>query len=266
MCGRYTLTSQADLVDELELGRGEPSDAGSEWWRPRWNIAPTQPAPVVIQDKAGARVIELMRWGLVPHWADDLKIGARMINARVEGILTKAAFRDVIRRHRCLVPADGFFEWRSIAGKRQPLFIHPAPHRPITFAGVWSRWRSKDPAAPITVDSYSIITVPAAPLVRPVHDRMPLVLPREHRAAWLDRSLVEADAIEGLLAAASTLDGWQLAPVSMRVNKPEHDDPACLDPPQPGELADPGTVSKPPKPAKQPRKKPGPPSGQGTLF
>jgi putative SOS response-associated peptidase YedK len=267
MCGRYTLTDQTGLVEELELARGEPTDAASEWWRPRWNIAPTQPAPVVIQDREGARVVELMRWGLVPHWADDLSIGARMINARGEGILTKPAFRDAIRRHRCLVPADGFFEWRTVGGKRQPLFIRPEPRRLVTFAGVWSRWRSKDPASPLVVDSYSILTVPASPLVRPVHDRMPLVLPAAHRAAWLDRGLVEPDAIEGLIAAASALDGWEMTPVSMRVNKPDHDDPACLDPPQPGEIPDaaPAAPARSPRTAKK-KNKAGAPPGQGSLF
>jgi putative SOS response-associated peptidase YedK len=268
MCGRYTLTSQTDLVEELALARGEPTDAASEWWRPRWNIAPTQPAPVVIQNRDGARVLELMKWGLVPHWADSPAGGAKMINARVEGILTKPAFRDVIRRRRCLVPADGFFEWRTVAGKRQPLYIHPEPRHLITFAGVYSRWRSKDPSDPQEVDTYSILTVPAGPLVRPVHDRMPMVLPAEHRAAWLDRGLVEPDAIEGLLAAAGALDGWVMAPVTMRVNKPDNDDPSCLDPPQPGELDAAATAPKrkPAPKAKPPVGKKKPPSGQGSLF
>jgi len=260
MCGRYTLTSQADLLADLELARAEPTEAASEWWRPRWNIAPTQPAPVVIQDRDGARVVELMRWGLVPHWADGLSIGARMINARVEGILAKPAFRDVIRRRRCLVPADGFFEWRTVAGKRRPLFIHPEPRRLVTFAGVWSRWRSKDPDSPLEVDTYSILTVPASPMVRPVHDRMPLVLPAAQRAAWLDRAIVDAEPIEAMLAAASALDGWELTPVSMRVNKPEHDDPSCLDPPGP-EADAPASA-----PVKRAAKKAKPPSGQGSLF
>ena len=271
MCGRYTLTSQADLVEELALVRGEPSEPDSEWWRPRWNIAPTQLAPVVFQDREGARVLELMRWGLVPHWADDLSIGSRMINARVEGIITKPAFRDVIRRRRCLVPADGFFEWRSVAGKRQPMYVRPEPRHVITFAGVWSRWRSKDPEQPQTVETYSILTVPAGKLVRPVHDRMPLVLPAEHRGAWLDRDLVEPDAIEGLIARAIALDGWVMSPVSMRVNKPDNDDPACIEPPTEEELAAldaaktaPKAKAKP-KPKKKPAKKPAP-SGQGSLF
>lgn len=267
MCGRYTLTSQTDLARELELARAEPTDAASEWWRPRFNVAPTQPAPVVYQNRDGQRVLELMRWGLVPHWADDLSIGARMINARVEGILTKAAFRDVIRRRRCLVPADGFFEWRSIAGKRQPLYIHPEPRHTITFAGVYSRWRSKDPTHPLEVDSYSILTVPSGPLVHPVHDRMPMVMPRDHRAAWLDRGVVEPDAIEGLLAAAGGLDGlagWKLEPVSMRVNKPDHDDPSCLDPPGPEDLVETAPASKTAKKKAAAKKKP--PTGQGSLF
>ena len=268
MCGRYTLTSQTDLVRDLELVRGEPSQADSEWWRPRWNIAPTQLAPVVFQDREGARVLELMRWGLVPHWADSLSIGARMINARVEGILTKPAFRDVIRRRRCLVPADGFFEWRTVSGKRQPMYVRPEPHHVITFAGVWSRWRPKEPDATSgTVETYSILTVPAGRLVRPVHDRMPLVLPPEHRAAWLDRSLVEPDAIEGLIAHATALDGWVMSPVSMRVNKPDNDDPTCIEPPTPDELAALSAARPAAKAAKKPAKpKKTPPSGQGSLF
>jgi putative SOS response-associated peptidase YedK len=272
MCGRYTLTSQADLVTELELARGEPTDAASEWWRPRWNIAPTQPAPVVFQDREGARVLELMRWGLVPHWADDLSIGARMINARVEGITTKPAFRDVIKRRRCLVPADGFFEWRTIGGKRRPLFIHPEPRHVVTFAGVYSKWRSKDPGNLVEVMSYSIITVPAAARVQPVHDRMPLVLPPAQRATWLDRSIVETGPVEAMLAAASDLAGWELTPVSMRVNKPDNDDPSCLEPPGPEEDAEPATTAKPAKAKRGAKaattaKKPsGSGSGQGSLF
>jgi putative SOS response-associated peptidase YedK len=237
MCGRYTLTSQADLVAELELARGEPTDAASEWWRPRWNIAPTQPAPVVIQNRDGDRVVELMRWGLVPHWAADLSGSARKINARAETVLTTAAFRDAIRRHRCLVPADGFFEWRTVERQRRPLYVHPEPRHLITFAGLWAWWRSKDAANPITVSSYSIITVPASPRLRPIHDRMPLVLPADQRATWLDRGLTEPDAIRAMLDTAGSLDDWELTPVSMRVNKPEHDDPSCLDPIAPGEPA-----------------------------
>ena len=156
MCGRYTLTSST-LVDELELARGEPTDAASEWWRPRWNIAPTQPAPVVIQHRDGERVVELMRWGLVPHWADDLKIGARMINARVEGILTKPGFRDVIRRRRCLVPADGFFDRRAIGGGAAP--THPARAAPADHVRRRVVEVAREAArSPLVVESYSILT------------------------------------------------------------------------------------------------------------
>jgi putative SOS response-associated peptidase YedK len=262
MCGRYTLTSQAELVTELELSRGEPLEA-SEWWRPRFNVAPTQPAPVVTLDESGGRVITLMRWGLVPHWADDLSIGARMINARAEGIVDKPAFRDAIKKRRCLVPADGFFEWKTITGKRrQPQWIRPEPRRIVTFAGVWAKWRRGEGPR---VESFSILTVAAGPLVTPVHDRMPFVLSPAGRAAWLDPSIDDRDAIEAMIDEAGALDGWVMSPVSMRVNKADNDDPACLDPPSPDELA----ITPEPRPAKAPKKparRKKTPSGQGSLF
>ncbi len=269
MCGRYTLTQQGQLVADLELALDHPvagpvredgADAAElAWWRPRWNIAPTQPAPVVLLED-GARVLHLLRWGLVPHWAKDLRVGASMINARAETVFDKPAFRDAIRRRRCLVPADGFYEWLRPDGPRGralPQYIAPPPGTVTAFAGIWERWR--DPTGRWQ-RSYAIVTVPPDPIVAGIHDRMPLVLPRAARAAWLDPSLTEPDAVRALLAPGP-LVGWTVRAVSPRVGKPEHDDPACLDAPTEAELA----PALPParRPAGRARK---PPSGQGSLF
>jgi putative SOS response-associated peptidase YedK len=216
MCGRYTLTSQAELVEELELKLGEPIEA-SEWWRPRFNIAPTQPAPVVTE-REGERLIEMLRWGLVPPWAASLSEGAKLINARSEGIATRPAFRDAIKHRRCLVLADGFFEWRGDGKARIPIYLRPVPRRTVTFAGLWERWKGPDGAWVLT---FTIITGPANELVAPYHDRMPVVVERADRAAWM------ADAVlPGLPAVAD----WQAGEVSRRVNSVTNDDPGCIEP------------------------------------
>lgn len=216
MCGRYTLTSQDQLVEELELKLGEPIEA-SEWWRPRFNIAPTQPAPVVTE-RDGERVIELLRWGLVPPWAGSLSEGAKLINARSEGIATRPAFRDAMKHRRCLVLADGFFEWRGEGKARIPMYIRPVPRRTVTFAGLWERWKRPDGAWVLT---FTILTTAANALVAPLHDRMPVVVERDARAAWM------ADAI---LPGPAEVGDWQVAQVSRRVSSVVNDDPGCIEP------------------------------------
>lgn len=233
MCGRYTLTRQKDLVEDLEASLGE--SAQGEWWKPRFNVAPTQPAPVVIagpataKDAGGARTIEMMRWGLLPHWAG--KGGARpplMINARVETLRDKPAYRDALARKRCLVPADGFFEWkRTGAGKaatKLPMYIHPEPRRTIAFAGLWARMRTD---AGLTT-SFTIITGPPNTLVAPIHDRMPVVLDHASWAAWLDPA-TDAEAAQALLVVPS-IHEWTVDAVSDRVNSAKNDDPTLIDP------------------------------------
>lgn len=227
MCGRYTLTSQEGLVEDLQLAIGEPSEA-SEWWRPRWNIAPTQPAPIV-PNRAGPRAIELARWGLVPPWAKSLAEGARMINARADTAATKRAFRDALARRRCLVPADGFFEWKKSGpgGKtRTPFWFHPEPRHLIAFAGIWERWKDPDQR---WVISFSILTTDANPLVAPLHDRMPVVLPPDAYDRWLDPAALDPASLAELFVPAPTA-GWIATEVSPRVNKPDFDEPACVTP------------------------------------
>ena len=224
MCGRYTLTSQEGLADELQLAIAEPAEA-SEWWRPRWNIAPTQPAPIVA-NREGPRAIELARWGLLPPWAESLGAGAKMINARAETAGDKRAFRDALRKRRCLVPADGFFEWRKDGTARKPFWIHPEPRHLIAFAGLWERWKSPEG---VWVISFTIVTTTANELVAPLHDRMPVVLPRAAYDRWLDPAPIEPAALADLLVPAPA-GGWIATEVAPLVNKPDNDVPACVEP------------------------------------
>jgi putative SOS response-associated peptidase YedK len=232
MCGRYTLTKHEKIVEDLEAAL-EVSAASDEWWKPRFNVAPTQPAPVVVLDH-GARKVELMRWGLVPFWAGhDGKSAPLMINARVESLQAKEFFRDALARKRCLVPADGFFEWvardgKAKAGKKappQPFYFHPQSHGLFAFAGLWARTRDDRGNE---LHSFTIITGKANDLVRPIHNRMPIVLAPSDYEAWLDPA-VDAERARVLLGHPAD-DAWVREPVSTWVNKADHDDPTCIAP------------------------------------
>jgi len=223
MCGRYTLTRQERLVEELEASLGDAPQ--SEWWKPRFNIAPTQPAPVVIL-QGGTRLVEMMRWGLVPFWAG--KPGAKrpplMINARTESLETKPMFRDALERRRCLVPADGFFEWKHEGKHAQPMYIHREPRRLFAFAGLWAKAKTESGEQL----SFTIITGPPNALVEPIHDRMPVVLDPSAYAAWLDPA-VDAERAHALLGIPPVA-GWISEPVSPHVNSAQVDDPDCIAP------------------------------------
>jgi putative SOS response-associated peptidase YedK len=226
MCGRYTLTTQDGLVEDMEAVL-DPDAPKNEWWKPRFNVAPTQDAPVV-RLRDGVRSLEMMRWGLVPHWAaPDRNTGKApplMINARVETLQDKPAYRDALARRRCLVPADGFFEWKKDgAGKKatkQAMFIHPDDRGFFAFAGLYARAGD--------LRSFTIITGPPNPLVAPIHDRMPVILARDAWAAWLDPSL-PADGARALLDVPPAAH-WVAEPVSSWVNSADHDDPQCIAP------------------------------------
>jgi putative SOS response-associated peptidase YedK len=224
MCGRYTLTRQNGLVDDLEATL-DPDAERSPWWKPRFNVAPTQDAPVVTLCD-GVRMLEMMRWGLVPFWAG--RNGAKpplMINARVESVQDKPMFRDALQRRRCLVPADGFFEWKKTGKTKQPIWIHPSGERRLfAFAGLWSR--AKADAG--EVRSFAIVTGPPNELVAPIHDRMPVILDRGVWAAWLDPAL-DANRASALLGVPPT-EGWIAEPVSPWVNAADHDDERCIEP------------------------------------
>jgi putative SOS response-associated peptidase YedK len=179
MCGRFTITLDAsDLEDGLSIGEIPPD------WRPRYNAAPTQPVGVVAD--ATTRKMEWMRWGLIPFWAKDISIGAKMINARAETLMEKPSFKQAFQRRRCLIPADGFFEWQKSAEKKTasvPYFITMKDHQPFAFAGLWDAW--KHPDGP-EIRSCTIITTSANELVKPLHDRMPVILSKEECWKWLE--------------------------------------------------------------------------------
>lgn len=220
MCGRFFSTSTPDELAR-EFGLLEvPND-----YRPRYNIAPTQPAPALVLHE-GRFIMGSIRWGLVPHWARDLSIGSRMINARAETVRTKPAFRDAFRRRRCLVIANGFYEWVADAdGGKTPIAIRPYDRRPITFAGLWERWSPGDDE---TITTCTIITTAANDRLRPFHERMPVIIPPEDRMSWLAPD-ADPDRLIDLLQTRDTTPLETYA-VSTIVNSPRNDLPECLEP------------------------------------
>ena len=196
---------------------------------PRYNIAPTQPAPAVRAEReVKARRFDLLHWGLIPSWAKDPGIGSRMINARAETVASKPAFRSALRYRRCLVPADGFYEWKKIEGqkRKQPYYIHMPNRRPFAFAGLWEHWESADGSE---IDSCTIITTEPNKLMQSLHNRMPVILHPKDYAKWLDPELQKPDKFESLLIPCSG-DDLACYPVSTAVNNPSNDTPACTEP------------------------------------
>lgn len=223
MCGRYLLKSAADDLRLLFGFIERPNLA------PRYNIAPTQDAPVVRQrrDPPGERTLQNLRWGLIPPWADDAKSGPPLINARAETLLVKPAFRGAFQRRRCLVPVDGYYQWREGDAEKQPYLVVRRDEASFAFAGIWERWGPRhDPAA--AIDSFTIITTAANDLLRPFHHRMPVVLAPESFARWLEPDAAAA-GLGDLLAPASN-DWLQILPLDRAVNSARLDNPALIAP------------------------------------
>lgn len=226
MCGRFSqLLSWAELVRLYRV----TTAAAAPNWPPRYNIAPTQPVAVVRAAAAGGRRLEAMRWGLVPVWAKDVSIGVRMINARAETLVEKPAFREAVQQRRCLIPADGFYEWRKLPGVgKQPYLISwRQVDPPPAFAGLWDRW--VDPTGTELL-SCTIITTEANLTIRPLHHRMPALLDASEQEAWLDVEGV------GVKAATALLRPWDEARTEVRavapwVNAVAHEGPRCIEPP-----------------------------------
>ncbi|MCX7853872.1 MAG: SOS response-associated peptidase [Caldilineales bacterium] len=220
MCGRFTLTASGDELASLFDLEQAPN------LEPRYNIAPTQPVAVVRLDREGRRrEFTLMRWGLIPSWAKDIHIGNRLINARAETLTEKPAFRTAFRRRRCLIPANGFYEWQKpTAGRKQPYFIGLPDRRPFAFAGLWEHWEGADGSV---LDSCAIITTAANERVRVLHDRMPVILERTDFGDWLDPTTTP-DRLFHLLRPYPF--EMLIYPVSTLVNAPENDRPECIVP------------------------------------
>lgn len=222
MCGRYTITSPAQVIAET-FGVPNPEIELA----PRYNVCPGEDVPVVRLGRDGERRLDLVRWGLVPWFVAEPGPAARMINARAETAATSPAFREALRRRRCLVPADGFYEWQAVGrGPKQPHYVRRADGRPIAFAGLWERWRGKDGRR---LDSCTILTTAPNELLAPIHDRMPVVLDPAAWATWLDRDVGDVERLRELLAPPPSTE-LVAYPVTTWVNDPKHDDPACIAP------------------------------------
>lgn len=233
MCGRYTLSQSGETIaqtfDLPTIPRIEP----------RYNIAPTQPISVVrSSDQTNDREFTFLLWGLIPSWAKDIQIGSRLINARAETLAEKPSFRTAFQRRRCLVIADGFYEWQKpeaskqqdkIQNKsksKQPYYFHLANHQPFAFAGLWEHWENGNGDV---IESCTIVTTSANEVLQPIHDRMPVILHPQDYDLWLDKSVAKDDRLQALLRPydASEMESY---PVSATVNSPKNDSADCVQP------------------------------------
>jgi putative SOS response-associated peptidase YedK len=219
MCGRFTLRSPGEAVAEA-FALPEVPDL-----LPRFNIAPGKPVAVVREmPQAQDRQLAFLRWGLIPPWADDPSFGDRLANARSETAAAKPSFRRAFRSRRCLVVADGFFEWRQADGCKQPYFVGLKNDRPFGLAGLWERWEKGDDP----VESCTVLTTGANELMRPVHGRMPVILPPDQYALWLDPGCQDTAKLAKLLRPFPS-EGMLAYRVSTLVNDPRNDVPQCVE-------------------------------------
>jgi putative SOS response-associated peptidase YedK len=216
MCGRYRLSRRKQIIEEHFLADWDDSE-----WHPRYNIAPTQPVPIIRQNpKEPVREISFVRWGLIPSWAKDATGAARMINARSETAATLPAFRDAMKSRRCLIPADGFYEWQKSGKTKQPYCFEVGDGSLFAFAGLWDRW--KDPTGQL-IKSCSILTTTPNALTSPVHDRMPVILDPDAYDLWLDPGLTDARVVSDMLKPYDARS-MRSYPVSSRINSVVNDD------------------------------------------
>ncbi|MFM9994227.1 MAG: SOS response-associated peptidase [Phycisphaerales bacterium] len=222
MCGRYTCLFTWKQLQRLMRLTGLPEDE----LLPRFNVAPTQFAPAVRQSAGGARTGALLRWGLVPSWADDPSIGSRLINARGETVAEKPSFRSAFRARRCLIPVSGFYEWKAVEDQKakRPFWIGRADREPFALAGLWERWtKGAEP-----VESFTIITTTPNALMAKLHDRMPVIVDPGDYDRWLDPG-ADPSSLSALIRPNEP-EEFEAYPIGTRVNSPKNDDPSLLDP------------------------------------
>jgi putative SOS response-associated peptidase YedK len=222
MCGRFTLRVSAKSL------AGAFGVAESSLFPPRYNIAPTQPIAVVrmaLEDSD--RELVALRWGLIPTWADDPAIGNRLINARAETAATKPSFRSAFKRRRCLIPADGFYEWQKVGTGKQPHFITMQDGKPFAFGGLWEHWQNREDGE--VIESATILTTEANDLMRPLHDRMPVILEPKDYGRWLDLQATDSGELQALLVPYGG-DDLTAFLVGTLVNNPRNESPRCVEP------------------------------------
>jgi putative SOS response-associated peptidase YedK len=221
MCARATQQVTSEQIARLFGAEDEAHDPGGHF-----NLAPTQDVSLVLESDQG-RVVTRLRWGLVPPWADDPKIGLRMINARAETVAEKPAFRSAFRRHRCVVPVSSFYEWQHVGAAKLPYVIGKADGSPLALAGLWETWRSKDDGG--SMRTFTIITTEANALVQTLHDRMPVILPESAWSEWLDPRNEDVPALASLLVPFPS-EEMRAYPVSKLVNNVRNDGPELVEP------------------------------------
>ncbi len=250
MCGRYTITSAPEAIRAL-FGYAEQPN-----FPPRFNVAPTQPIPIVRLHE-GKRQFALMRWGLLPSWVKDLKTFSLLINARGESVVDKPAFRAAMKRRRCLIPADGFYEWQAGGTRKQPFYIRAKSGAPLAFAGLWETWTGPNGEE---LDTAAIVTTNANRTLAPIHGRMPAILAPEAFDLWLNCAEVDSETAAALIRPAPE-DLLEAYPISTAVNRVANDNPQIIEP------LTAGAEPQPPKPAARVKRKPEKKnSGQGVLF
>jgi len=256
MCGRYTVIASPEAIRALFGYEEQPN------FPPRYNVAPTQPIAIVrLID--GKRHFALVRWGLLPSWVKDPKAFTLLINARGEAAAEKPAFRAAMKRRRCLIPADGFYEWKPIGARKQPYYVHAKSGAPIAFAGLWETWTGPNGEE---LETAAIVTTMANRTLAPIHDRMPVIVAPEQFDLWLDNANVEPVAAAALIKPAPD-DLLEVIPVSTDVNRPANDNPKLVE--QVDEIVEAAMAAKPARKASAKRAAAKPPkktNGQGALF
>jgi putative SOS response-associated peptidase YedK len=245
MCGRYAITSAPEAIRALFRYQEQPN------FPPRYNVAPTQPIAIVRMTE-GRRQFALVRWGLLPSWVKDPRAFTLVINARGESVLDKPAFKNAMKYRRCLIPADGFYEWKASGSRKQPYFVRLTSGEPTAFAGLWECWTGPNGEE---LETAAIVTTTANRTLQHIHERMPVVVPPDAFDLWLNCGEVDATTAAALIAPAPD-DALQAYPVSTDVNRVANDNAKLLEPAAPSsELSQ--------KPKREPLKKD---SGQGVLF
>lgn len=220
MCGRYTLRTRLNQLGTL-FSFEPPNELPA-----RYNIAPTQSVAAVRNTPdGGGKKLAFLRWGLIPSWATDKAIGNRLINARAETLAEKPSFKHALKRRRCLILADGFYEWKTSGKNKQPYFIQMKDGRPFAFAGLWERWSKSETA----IESCTIITTSPNSLLAELHNRMPVILSEQAAHLWLDPEIEQPEPLTSLLVPYSE-DEMIAYPVSTLVNSPKHDSSDCIEP------------------------------------
>ena len=221
MCGRYSQSQSAEIIAKAFQVDSVPA------LKPRYNIAPTQSVPTVLQTSASTnRQFKMLHWGLIPSWAKDPKMGGRLINARAETVNEKPAFRSAFRQRRCLVLADGFYEWQQQEDKKQkqPFYFRLSDGQPFAFAGLWEHWKGADGEE---IESCTLLTTEPNELMQPIHNRMPVILDPKDYDLWLDSEVKKPELLQPLLRSYQT-EEMTAYPVSKVVNKPTNDTAECI--------------------------------------